>query len=148
MSKSKRCFNVKSSTYYFHMKTKILADFQICISALLERDSNTDIFLWILRNKITFLKNGGFYQMLSWHHQSRAAWLLQNLFLFQNENIKIISKIMNLKKKKKKKKKKFVMFYYKIQWFYQYKFCKVLKVKIGVFEIYSPLTQREYWTCH
>ena len=32
ISKSKRCFNVKSSTYYFHMKTKILADFQICIS--------------------------------------------------------------------------------------------------------------------
>ena len=29
---SKTCFNVKSSTYYFHMKTKILADFQICIS--------------------------------------------------------------------------------------------------------------------
>ena len=27
-----RCFNVKSSTYCFHMKTKILADFQICIS--------------------------------------------------------------------------------------------------------------------
>ena len=24
--------NVKFSTYYFHMKTKILADFQICIS--------------------------------------------------------------------------------------------------------------------
>ena len=32
ISKSKRCFNVKSSTYHFHMKTKILADFQICIS--------------------------------------------------------------------------------------------------------------------
>ena len=31
-SESKRCFNVKSSTYYFHMKTKILADFQICIT--------------------------------------------------------------------------------------------------------------------
>ena len=30
-SKSKRCFNVKSSTY-FHTKTKILADFQIGIS--------------------------------------------------------------------------------------------------------------------
>ena len=28
-SKSKNCFNVKSSTYCFHMKTKILADFQI-----------------------------------------------------------------------------------------------------------------------
>ena len=30
---SKRCFNVKSSTYYFHMMTKISADFQICIGA-------------------------------------------------------------------------------------------------------------------
>ena len=28
----KRRFNVKCSTYYFPMKTKILADFQICIS--------------------------------------------------------------------------------------------------------------------
>ena len=27
--KSKRCFNVKSSTYFFHMNTHILADFQI-----------------------------------------------------------------------------------------------------------------------
>ena len=35
ISKSKRSFNVKSSTYYFHMKTKILADFQIWISVLL-----------------------------------------------------------------------------------------------------------------
>ena len=26
------CYNVKSSTYYFHMKTKLLADFEICIS--------------------------------------------------------------------------------------------------------------------
>ena len=32
ISQSKRCFNVKHSTYHFHMKTKILADFQICIS--------------------------------------------------------------------------------------------------------------------
>ena len=30
--KVKSCFNVKSSTYYFHMMTKILTDFQICIS--------------------------------------------------------------------------------------------------------------------
>ena len=29
---SERCFNAKSSTYHFHMKTKTLADFQICIS--------------------------------------------------------------------------------------------------------------------
>ena len=29
--KSKSCLNVKSSTCYYHMKTKILADFQISI---------------------------------------------------------------------------------------------------------------------
>ena len=29
ISKSKRCFNVKSSTYYFYIKTRISADFQI-----------------------------------------------------------------------------------------------------------------------
>ena len=34
--KSKRYFNVKSSTCYLHMKTKILADFQICISVPLK----------------------------------------------------------------------------------------------------------------
>ena len=32
ISKGKTCFNVKSLTNYFHMATKILADFQICIS--------------------------------------------------------------------------------------------------------------------
>ena len=30
--KSKRCLNVKSSTYFFQMKTDILLDLQICIS--------------------------------------------------------------------------------------------------------------------
>ena len=38
ISKSKRCSNVKSSTYYFHIKTKILADFQICVSVSLMCD--------------------------------------------------------------------------------------------------------------
>ena len=33
--KSERCFNVKSSTYYFHVKMKILTDFQIFISVSL-----------------------------------------------------------------------------------------------------------------
>ena len=32
ISKSKRCFSLISSTYYFHLKTKIVADFEICIS--------------------------------------------------------------------------------------------------------------------
>ena len=31
-SKSKRFFNVIPSTCYFHMKTEILTDFQICIN--------------------------------------------------------------------------------------------------------------------
>ena len=35
ISKSKRSFNAKSLTNYFHMTTKILADFQICISVTL-----------------------------------------------------------------------------------------------------------------
>ena len=40
-SKSKSFFNVKPSTNYFHTKTKILPDFQICISVPL-----SDVFLW------------------------------------------------------------------------------------------------------
>ena len=36
ISERKRCFNVKPLTYYCHAKTKVLADFQICISIPLE----------------------------------------------------------------------------------------------------------------
>ena len=36
ISKSKWCFNVKSSAYSFHMNTKILTNFQICIRAPLK----------------------------------------------------------------------------------------------------------------
>ena len=36
VSKSKKCLNVKSPVCYFHMKTKILADFQVCISVPLK----------------------------------------------------------------------------------------------------------------
>ena len=32
ISKSEKYFNVKYSTYYFHMEPKMWADFQICIS--------------------------------------------------------------------------------------------------------------------
>ena len=38
-------FNVKSSAYYFHMKTKILADFQICISVPLNVTYARKLFL-------------------------------------------------------------------------------------------------------
>ena len=37
----KRCFSVKSSTSYFQVKTKILADFEICISAPLRTRKNS-----------------------------------------------------------------------------------------------------------
>ena len=37
----KRCFNVKSSTYHFHITTKLMADFQICI-ALSEISQNSE----------------------------------------------------------------------------------------------------------
>ena len=36
ISKCKRCFNVKPSTYCFHMTTKILADFQVCANVPLK----------------------------------------------------------------------------------------------------------------
>ena len=48
--KSKRCFNVKSSTNYFHMKTKILVDFQIWISVPLKKKAYRN-------SRLTFLKN-------------------------------------------------------------------------------------------
>ena len=38
MSKSKKCFNMESSTFYFHMKANILADFQTCISVPLSNE--------------------------------------------------------------------------------------------------------------
>ena len=37
----KRCFSVKPSTSYFQVKTKILADFEICISAPLRTRKNS-----------------------------------------------------------------------------------------------------------
>ena len=43
ITESKSCFNVKSSTYYFHMKMKILADFQICISVPLNGNKKKPI---------------------------------------------------------------------------------------------------------
>ena len=39
LKKIKGCFNGKSPTYYFHIRTKILADFQICISVPLKKNS-------------------------------------------------------------------------------------------------------------
>ena len=45
ISKSKRGFNVKSSTDYFHMTTKILADFEICIIVPLKLNDSESVTL-------------------------------------------------------------------------------------------------------
>ena len=45
ISKSKRCFYVKFSTYYFRIKTEILADFRICISAPLIKLSKSNVVI-------------------------------------------------------------------------------------------------------
>ena len=42
-------FNVKSLTYYFYMKTKILTDFQICISVPLRKVS-----AWAFQQEMNF----------------------------------------------------------------------------------------------
>ena len=45
------CFNLKSSTCYFHVKTKILADFQIYVNVpltIFAKGSNLDFKLWFL----------------------------------------------------------------------------------------------------
>ena len=45
-------FNVKCSTYYFHMETKILADFQICISVPLNQIAgSTNNLVWCFKNE-------------------------------------------------------------------------------------------------
>ena len=49
--KSKRCFNVKSSTYNFHMKKKISADFEIYISVPLSKGRTFDPNLILKRGK-------------------------------------------------------------------------------------------------
>ena len=54
ISKSKRCFNVKSSAYYFHLKTKALADFQICISVPFIRLMT---YCVKLRRAVSFMKH-------------------------------------------------------------------------------------------
>ena len=43
--KIKRYFNVKSSTFYFQVKTKILVDFQICISVPLKKENYRPVSL-------------------------------------------------------------------------------------------------------
>ena len=47
ISKSKSCFNEKSSTYFFQLRTKILTDFQICISVPLTKQSQPRMLFYL-----------------------------------------------------------------------------------------------------
>ena len=57
ISESKMCFNVKSPAYFFHMKTKILADFQKCISVPLNEGIALAVSLGVLRSLIKYFDN-------------------------------------------------------------------------------------------
>ena len=60
---------MKSSTYYFHLKTKMFADFQICISVTLTFEFKSHIFkvTYISQSHISlkttnsYLENGNTY---------------------------------------------------------------------------------------
>ena len=61
ISKSKTCFNLKFSAYHFHTKTKILADFQICISVPLNNLRNYFTTYKMLKTRLVILKILGKY---------------------------------------------------------------------------------------
>ena len=50
--KVKGVFNMKSLTYYFHIKTRVMADFQICISVPLMASLSPTF-----QKKLTYLTN-------------------------------------------------------------------------------------------
>ena len=54
ISKNKWCFNVKSSVYCFHMKTKMLANFQICIGIPLKEKDLMPLLWTSTRNRQTY----------------------------------------------------------------------------------------------
>ena len=57
---------MKSSTYYFHVKRKILTDFQICISVPSKIQKNTSTFLIKLLKKRLFIKKETLSQVFSY----------------------------------------------------------------------------------
>ena len=93
ISKSKRCFNVKSSTYYFHIKTKILADFQICNTVILMYEKRKfKVRVQLTKEKLWPVLIEGFevsYKYLSgWPEPERRELILQ-IKLAQRSLIKI-----------------------------------------------------------
>ena len=67
ISKSKTCFNVKFSSYYFHMKMKILAYFQIFISVPLSRNPCIEIDI---RGSYTLNTSHFLNNKLTWKYET------------------------------------------------------------------------------
>ena len=92
-SKSKWCYNVKPSAYYFYVKTKVPVDFQICIGAPLMKKTS----FWKLRvfNFFSFSKK-------TW------LWKLQGNIEFSHPLLEDIYTTIALKKIQEYETKSFV----------------------------------------
>ena len=84
--KSKRFFNVKSSTY-FHMKTEILTNFQICISMPLTKATSKTLLL-------PFTKNTDFektpFDVLLFHHSFQFGCVYLQVWFKQTYVLKTV----------------------------------------------------------
>ena len=88
ISKRKSCFNGKSSAYYFHVKMKVLADFQICISVPLIQTSSKTLLLWI------WIKSKGHTTNSEKHwffRKTRHFWKIFGCVMYINIIMNIIS---------------------------------------------------------
>ena len=84
ISKRKRRFNVKSSAYNFHVKTEILADFQICIISgiIWEFFSNDDFPSGICCDfSRTSFRRIYFYLLLPSNYFDKTVTFSEQLFL-------------------------------------------------------------------
>ena len=85
ISKSKRCFNVKSSTYYLHVKTKILTDFQICINVPLMYIRTSVALCFSLTYFSVYCFNFCAYLDISFYGKIKLTYLLTYLLPSRHE---------------------------------------------------------------
>ena len=78
ISKSKRCSNVKSSTY-FHTNAKIFTGFQICISVPLRTAILKNICEWLLLFLTDFSEQLVFREAISTAYLTYLFWMFEML---------------------------------------------------------------------
>ena len=92
ISKSKKYFNVKYSTYYFHMEPKMWADFQICISAPL-RMINDHFFCLQETNILDCLNGRCFHFFLILRGRKQLIYAaMRPTYLLMNADFKLLVK--------------------------------------------------------